>query len=169
MMLMTSNNKNNTRNPNGNEQHLHYPSPPFGVLHPLPPLPSSSHQAPSCNTNYYEEDLEAYVRQFDIHVQDCIQRAMASLKSQMEDLAADYKQALVAKLQTRQLSYPPANRPQTPGSPHTHNTNNTHNSFPFARTMSESRKLEKSRRAQKRVARRRAKGDGEPSDEQNDK
>eukprot|EP00466_Bigelowiella_natans_P017956 jgi/Bigna1/135717/aug1.30_g10425 len=129
-----------------NEQHLHYPSPPFGVLHPLPPLPSSSHQAPSCNTNYYEEDLEAYVRQFDIHVQDCIQRAMASLKSQMEDLAADYKQALVAKLQTRQLSYPPANR-----------------------TMSESRKLEKSRRAQKRVARRRAKGDGEPSDEQNDK
>jgi len=60
-------------------------------------------------------------------------------------------------------------RPQTPGSPHTHNTNNTHNSFPFARTMSESRKLEKSRRAQKRVARRRAKGDGEPSDEQNDK
>mmetsp|Transcript_2960 Transcript_2960/g.5646 ORF Transcript_2960/g.5646 Transcript_2960/m.5646 type:complete len:535 (+) Transcript_2960:22-1626(+) len=138
-------------------RHL-FASPPPRTLSPMPwaqPLPHAfpAGVAPvSLGGRQYSQtsiassdnlaDPNTFIQQFDMHIQHCIKNALASVKAQMEELAEAYRKSYISKLQARSKAYPPGNLPvATPHSP----TSPPHSSFPFARTLSESRKLEQAR------------------------
>uniref|UniRef100_A0A7S2TG70 Uncharacterized protein n=1 Tax=Lotharella oceanica TaxID=641309 RepID=A0A7S2TG70_9EUKA len=141
-------------------RHL-FASPPPRTLSPMPwaqplsqafpagvaPVPLGGRQYSQTSTASSDNlaDPNTFIEQFDMHIQHCIKNALASVKAQMEELADAYRKSYISKIQARNKAYPPVNPPAaTPHSPPS-----PHSSFPFARTMSESRKLEQARRNKK--------------------
>eukprot|EP00467_Chlorarachnion_reptans_P004831 CAMPEP_0114523842 /NCGR_PEP_ID=MMETSP0109-20121206/21517_1 /TAXON_ID=29199 /ORGANISM="Chlorarachnion reptans, Strain CCCM449" /LENGTH=478 /DNA_ID=CAMNT_0001705205 /DNA_START=206 /DNA_END=1642 /DNA_ORIENTATION=+ len=143
-----------------------FASPPPRMLSPMPwaqpsmalrpnysPVPLGNRvlsHASSNSENQVPGEMNTYIQQFDVHINHCIKNALASVKAQMEELAEAYRKLFIDKLNTRQTLQRPTSTtgtaqtvPPSPSSIH------DGDAFPFARSMSESRRLENSRRRNK--------------------